>query len=183
MAVDDPFVPRTGRPVTLCQRTHLRGVRPGKFGFGHREARPDMAFFEWLQVRLFQMVGGVLMQQFHVANVGGLTIEGVMPKRAVGQHFAYLPKFAQTEAQPALVDAVLQAPQPGPPHEFALLVQDFGHLREVTRQVLSRFERDNLVFDEFANAGNQFTGVVGGKYGFHAMRFVVGIMLSKLQKR
>ena len=65
--------------IAFAHDPSLDVARVGRrdFGFGHREARADLAFQERLQPRVALLVGSVLGEDLHVPRVGCGTVQGL----------------------------------------------------------------------------------------------------------
>ena len=94
-----------------------RGIQPdrvgaGVFRLGHRKATAGRATRQGPQKLL--LLGGAAVgdQQFHVAGVGRLAIEQIMPDGTAAQLLADFGKGAQRQAPPAERDRDLRCPQP-----------------------------------------------------------------------
>ena len=80
MAVNDVVV-----AIFFGGRAHPRGVGPRVVDFGHGEAAADVPGKEGLEIAFLLLGGTVFDEDFHVARVGGLTIEDIDARKGLRQ--------------------------------------------------------------------------------------------------
>ncbi len=90
MAVDDVVV-----TIFFGRCAHPNWVGAGVFRFGHGEAASDLAVCQWLEETFLLFGRAMRVQNFHIADIGRLTVEGVVAEGRTAEGFADVGKFEQ----------------------------------------------------------------------------------------
>ena len=128
-------------------RVHQHRVAARLLGLGHREAAAHLAFDERSQEALALLGIGEQVQDLHVAGVGRLRVEHIVPQRGASECLAEQTVLEHRQPLTAPLDRMVRRPQAHLAHTPLRVRDTFGerHLVVVEHRP---FERDDLLVDE-----------------------------------
>ena len=106
MPVDDIIL-----PIFDGRSFHPGGVGTGEIGFGHPKAASNLAAGQRKEILLFLRWITMFDEELHIADIGGLAVEYIVPDWASAELFTEVGILAEGETHPAVLLRQERRPQ------------------------------------------------------------------------